>query len=87
MELIIDIPEETFKYYVTLANKGEQIGNLERIVLDGTPLPKYLNKIKNEIDLKQYSFMAISSYDEGIRFGLMMAYQIIDNHLEGSENE
>lgn len=38
MQLIIDIPEETFKYYAILANKGEQIGNLERIILDGTPL-------------------------------------------------
>lgn len=40
MKIIIDIPEKTFKYYVTLANKGEQIGSLERIILDGTPLPK-----------------------------------------------
>ena len=39
MKLIIDIPDETFKYYVTLANKGEQIGRLERIILDGKPLP------------------------------------------------
>ena len=37
MKLIIDIPEKTFEYYVTLANKGEQIGNLERIILDGKP--------------------------------------------------
>ena len=41
MKMVIDIPEETFKYYVTLANKGEQIGNLERIILDGTPLPEH----------------------------------------------
>lgn len=41
MQRVIDIPEETFKYYVTLANKrGEQISNLERIILDSTLLPE-----------------------------------------------
>lgn len=40
MQRVIDIPEETFKYYVTLANKGEQISNLEHIILDSTLLPK-----------------------------------------------
>ena len=48
MKIVIDIPEETFKYYVTLANKGEQIGNLERIILDGTPLPKGHGRLIDE---------------------------------------
>ena len=46
-----------------------------------------LEKIKAEIDQKQYDFMANKDYDEGIRFGLLLAYQIIDKYIEGSENE
>ena len=47
MEIVIKISEKTFKYYVTLANKGEQIGNLERIILNGTPLPKGHGRLKD----------------------------------------
>lgn len=46
-----------------------------------------LEKIKAEIDQKQYDFMANKDYDEGIRFGLLLAYQIIDKYIEGSGNE
>ena len=47
MKMVIDIPKETFKYYVILANKGEQISNLERIILDGTPLPDQHGRLKD----------------------------------------
>lgn len=46
-----------------------------------------LEKIKAEIDQKQYDFMANKDYDEGIRFGLLLAYQIIDKYTEGSDSE
>ena len=46
-----------------------------------------LEKIKAEIDQKQYDFMANKDYDEGVRFGLLLAYQIIDKYIEESENE
>ena len=39
-------------------------------------------KVKAEIDQKQYDFMADKDYDEGVRFGLMLAYQIIDKYKE-----
>jgi hypothetical protein len=39
-----------------------------------------LDKIRAEIDQKQYDFMADKDYDDGIRFGLMLAYQIIDKY-------
>ena len=39
-----------------------------------------LDKIRAEIDLKQYDFMADKDYDEGVRFGLMLAYQIIGKY-------
>ena len=49
-----------------------------------------LEKIRAEIDQKQYDFMDDKDYDEGIRFGLMLAYQIIDKYRaesEGNDNE
>ena len=39
---------------------------------------KVLEDIKAKIDQKQYDFMSDKHYDEGVRFGLMLAYQIID---------
>ena len=44
-----------------------------------------LEEIKADIDAKQYSYMADKDYDEGIRFGLMLAYQIVDKHINGKE--
>ena len=46
-----------------------------------------LEKIKAEIEQKQYDFMANKDYDEGVRFGLLLAYQIIDKYIEGSDAE
>ena len=39
---------------------------------------KVIKDIKAEIDQKQYDFMSDKDYDEGVRFGLMLAYQIIN---------
>ena len=44
-----------------------------------------LDKIKAEIDQKQYYFMDDKDYDEGIRFGLMLAYQTVDKYKAESE--
>lgn len=44
-----------------------------------------LDKIRAEIDQKQYDFMDDKDYDEGIRFGLMLAYQIIDKYRKEDE--
>lgn len=41
---------------------------------------KVLEQIRDEIDQKQYDFMSDGDYNEGIRFGLMLAYQIIDKY-------
>jgi hypothetical protein len=40
MQVVINIPEDTYEYYAKLANKGEQLNNLESIILDGMPLPQ-----------------------------------------------
>jgi len=45
-----------------------------------TIIEKVLDKISTEIDQKQYDFMSDGDYNEGIRFGLMLAYQIIDKY-------
>ena len=50
-----------------------------------TPKTDVLDKIEAEIDQKQYDFMDDKDYDEGIRFGLMLAYQIINKYKEESE--
>lgn len=48
---------------------------------------KVLDKISVEIDLKQYDFMSDGDYNEGIRFGLMLAYQIIDKYRVGGAHK
>lgn len=42
-------------------------------------------KIRAELDQKQYDFMDDKDYDEGVRFGLMLAYQIIGKYRESEE--
>ena len=44
-----------------------------------------LDKIRAEIEQEQDDFMDDKDYDEGIRFGLMLAYQIIDKYKGESE--
>lgn len=45
-----------------------------------------LDKIRAEIEQKQYDFMDDKDYDEGIRFGLMLAYQTVDKYNTESED-
>ena len=91
MKRVIDIPEETFRYYVTLANKGgEQIGNLERIILDSTPLPKHhgrlidyecvVDAIDNWINAREYSYTNATYY-------LRERVEDIPTIIEGSNTE
>ena len=67
----------------------EKIGKLLSVILKKqTEQEPILDKIRAEIDQKQYDFMADKDYDEGIRFGLMLAHQIIDKHkAERSDKE
>lgn len=44
-----------------------------------------LDKIRAEIEQEQDDFMDDKDYDEGVRFGLMLAYQIIDKYKAESE--
>ena len=67
----------------------EKIGKLLSVILKKqTEQEPILDKIRAEIDQKQYDFMADKDYDEGIRFGLMLAHQIIDKYkAERSDKE
>ena len=40
MQIVIDIPKETYEYYCKLADKGEVMNNIEEIIVGGKPLPK-----------------------------------------------
>lgn len=92
MKLVIDVDENVFTRLFDNGTEDYAIVNddlfaIAKAIRKGTSLPEHLNKIKDEIDLKQYSFMTNSRYDEGVRFGLMMGYQIIDKHLERSNSK
>lgn len=41
MQIVINVPDKTYEYYVKLANKSdEQLSAYERLILNGIPLPK-----------------------------------------------
>jgi hypothetical protein len=44
-----------------------------------------IEQIRAEIEQKQYDFMSDGDYNEGIRFGLMLSYQIIDKYKGDKE--
>ena len=46
-----------------------------------------LDKIRAEIEQEQDDFMDDKDYDEGVRFGLMVAYQITDKYRGEDYNE
>lgn len=66
--------------------KAYELGKVEMQPSEDCVSREILDKIKAEIDKKQYYFMATEDYDEGIRFGLMLAYQIIDKYIIESED-
>lgn len=39
-----------------------------------------LDKIRDEIIQKQYDYMENKDYNDGVRFGLVLAYQIINKY-------
>ena len=86
MKLIVDIDDEIQNKISVMGLDRltpDDIRTVSRAISHGTPL----DDIKAEIDQKQYDFMADKDYDEGIRFGLMLAYQILDKHISVKENE
>lgn len=83
MKLIIDVPDNV---YAKVMEYYEHNGIVEAVygyIYRGIPL----EQISDEIDQKQYDFMSDGDYNEGIRFGLMLAYQIIDKYRCGRKVE
>ena len=83
MKLIIDIPEEVYKYLTEYQLLPSDF-DYEWMLVHGTPLPKVFEDIKAEID-KAYCKVE-NDYDHGRNYGLYMANQIIDKHISGKEN-
>ncbi len=93
IELVIKIPEEEYKAickdYIAVHACPFLLG---KAIQNGTPIPDNatvcdIEQIRAEIDQKQYDFMSDGDYNEGIRFGLMLAYQIIDKYRAESEDK
>lgn len=89
VKLIIEIPEV---YYEALS-KTEEIISSQRsgktfmsviysAVAHGIPL----DDLKAEIGKAQEPYMLSADYDQGVRFGLMLAYQILDRIGKESED-
>jgi hypothetical protein len=47
---------------------------------------EWLDDVKSEIDKAQEPYITNTAYDEGVRFGLMLAYQIVDRYMAESED-
>lgn len=78
MKIIIEMTPQTW----ALVREGQIPVRAYECIVKGTPLRCVIDKIRAEIDRKQYDFMKSKDYDDGVRFGLMLAYQIIDKYAE-----
>lgn len=87
IELVINIPEDTFQYYVRLANKGEQLNNLESIILDGTPLPKGHGKLIDADKLKKEIYVIDVYSEESVRQQISDAPTLIEADTESEDKE
>ena len=88
MKLIIDIPEDTAKEIKDNAMFAESIASqikwdVTSAIVNGIPL----DDVKAEIDKAQEPYITNTAYDEGVRFGLMLAYQIVDRCKAESEDK
>lgn len=82
LTMLIRIPKENetdFRLFTVL--HGGEIVNAS----SSDEAKNMLGKIRPEIYRKQYDFMSDGDYNEGIRFGLMLAYQIINKYMAESE--
>ena len=64
--------EEKNLKILTSKEMGEWLSKRGNILFDN---------IKSEITHKQFDYMTNKDYDEGIRFGLMLACQVVDKYI------
>lgn len=76
-------------YLLSLANKDGAYGYVSAHEIINAPSvenkAEWLDDVKSEIDKAQESYQTSTAYDEGVRFGLMLAYQIVDRYKAESE--
>ena len=63
----------------------ETITMLREAFKNGTPVPEYLSKIKDEIEKERTFQRTMDEYD--MATGLRKSLEIIDKHLEGSDSK
>mgnify|MGYP007122081954 CR=1 FL=1 len=85
VKLIIEIPEKMYEQIKDGAGETRYKIPLWlcHSIFYGTPL----DDVKAEIDKSQEPYKTSTAYDEGVRFGLMLAYQIIDKYKAESEDK
>ena len=82
VKLIVEIPKD---YYEIIKHDVDNHLTDYRpfeIIANGT----LLDDVKAEIDKAQEPYITSTAYDEGVRFGLMLAYQIVDRYMAESED-
>lgn len=88
VKLIIELPEWKYKSICEGVEASKRCGvvgidpDIHEAIYNGTPL----DDLKAEIDKAQKPYMTSADYDEGVRFGLMLAYQILDRIGKESED-
>ena len=81
MKLIIDIPDYEYRQIKEVYEKNDNVENTYSYIYHGTPL----DDVKSEIGKAQEPYITNTAYDEGVRFGLMLAYQIVDRCKESED--
>ena len=82
MKLIIEIPDYEYRQIKEVYEKSDIVSSTYSYIYHGTPL----DDVKSEIDKAQEPYITNTAYDEGVRFGLMLAYQIVDRYKAESED-
>lgn len=83
VKLIIEISKDQYKARQNwVTNPKRMVDEVDIAIAHGIPL----DDVKAEIDKAQEPYMTSTAYDEGVRFGLMLAYQIVDKCKAESED-
>jgi len=84
VKLVIELPKDRYTVILRIADiqMVRRMPTLEQVVANGIPL----DDVKTEIDKAQEPYQTSTAYDEGVRFGLMLAYQIVDRYKAESED-
>ena len=67
-------------YYAQIMERINKIPSVEN-------KGEWIDDVKSEIDKAQEPYITNTAYDEGVRFGLMLAYQIVDRCKAESEDK